>query len=831
MAHIPNTYRQLEGSERHPALDAKFLGPADEHETFTVTIILRRRPDGPPVPDPSSFLAAPLSHRPRMSSDEFAAKYGAAPDDLRKVTEFANAQGLQVVETNPARRSVVVSGTVAQMNKAFAVTLGHYQHTIVRGRDGKPQIESYRGRDGFIHVPNDLADIIIGVFGLDNRRITKRNGGDPPNTAPISFSTVRKLYNFPTNSAAGQTIAIFSEEGYQLADIQSTLGSVPTITDVSVDASNSGVADPETTQDICIAASAAPGAAIAVYFTTYSQQGWIDLIGRVVDPKAGDPVCSVLSSSFYVSNGDDQATLTSEGITTSWLTAVHQAFQDAAIRGLTICIASGDTGTQSKLADGKAHVQYPGSDPWVLAVGGTTIGNVTAASFEEWVWNDDTGATGGGISDFFNSLPSYQADAGVPVSLNDGHVGRGVPDVAANASPNSGYPITVGGGPFVANGTSASAPLWAGLIAVINAALGENVGFVNPALYLIGSTAFRDILGSPGPANNGFDSVKGYPAGPGWDACTGWGSINGTALLTALRGLGLPPALAVFNGTLTMAWKGVELDDRIFWSTFNGKSWAPQKEVPGVGTSSGTALAVFQDKLYMAWKGLIDRSGAAFVDDQRIWWSAYNGTSWSAQQVIPGVATSTGPRLAVYNNLLYAAWKGEFDDPRIWWSSFNGTTWAPQKDVAGVATSVGPALAVFQNVLYAAWKGEFGDQRLWWSSFNGTTCGAQKQIPGVASTEGPSLAVFQNALYAAWKGESGDQGIWWSSFNGTTWTPQKEIPGVATSVGPSLAVFNNALYAAWKGEFGDERIWWSSFNGTTWTPQQIVPGVGTSPDL
>ena len=202
---------------------------------------------------------------------------------------------------------------------------------------------------------------------------------------------MRKLYNFPTNSAAGQTVAILSETGYHPADIRSSLGSLPTITDVTVDASNDGSADPETTQDICIAASAAPGAAIAAYFTLGSQQGWVDLIGRVVHPSAGDPVCSVLSSSFYVADGDDAASLTGEGISTSWLTAVHQAFQDAAIMGVTICIASGDTGTESKLSDGKAHVQYPGSDPWVLAVGGTTIGNVTATSFEEWMWNDNWG--------------------------------------------------------------------------------------------------------------------------------------------------------------------------------------------------------------------------------------------------------------------------------------------------------------------------------------------------------------------------------------------------------------------------------------------------------
>lgn len=227
------------------------------------------------------------------------------------------------------------------------------------------------------------------------------------------------------------------------------------------------------------------------------------------------------------------------------------AFADAAIQGVTICIASGDTGANSKvggnpaawgfffLPDNKAHVQFPGSSPWVLAVGGTTVGDVSGTSFDEYVWNDPSpmdpsqwGTTGGGVSMFF-PRPSYQSTANVPVSLYDGATaGRGVPDVAGNASLNSGYSgITVGGGAFIGNGTSASSPLWAGLIAVINAALGVSVGFVNPAIYALNGSGFRDIAPGAGPANNSNAGVTGYPAGPGWDACTGWGSPRGKALL------------------------------------------------------------------------------------------------------------------------------------------------------------------------------------------------------------------------------------------------------------------------------------------------------------
>jgi kumamolisin len=567
MPQIPKGYRELEGSERHPASDAKLLGPADGRETIRVTVLVRRRPDGPPMPGAEYFLRPP-AERTRLSEEEFAARYGASDEDLAKVTAFAETHSLRVVETNAARRTVILSGTVAQMSRAFGISLGRYEQTVVRGRGEEPQTETYRGRDGAIYIPADLVGIVEGVFGLDNRNITKRNSADPPNTAPLSTTEITQLYNFPSNSAAGQTIGIVSTGGYLASDISATFGgSPPTVTDVSVDgATNGGFADGETTQDICIAGLGAPGAAIAVYFQDGSQSGWVDLFSMVAHPTGADPHVSVISSSFYICDGDDPTTLANEGISAAFVSAVSGAFQDAALQGVTICIASGDTGSSSKVggnpaawgysfpADGKAHVQFPGSSPWVLAVGGTTIGDVAGSDFDEYVWNDPApgdpsnwGTTGGGVSDFFG-LPLYQVGAGVPPSVNDGHFGRGVPDVAGNASFNAGYKgLVVGGAPFRGNGTSASSPLWAGLIAVINAAIGANVGFANPIFYALGSSAFRDIVPGGGPANNSNSGIPGYPAGPGWDACTGWGSPNGRRLLA---GLAHQPILAtaIVNG-------------------------------------------------------------------------------------------------------------------------------------------------------------------------------------------------------------------------------------------------------------------------------------------
>lgn len=554
-------YVKLNGSERLRAPNATIIGPTDANQKLEVSIVLRRRRDGSQVPDFEYFAKTQPKDRPQLSEEEFAAKYGAAPDDVNRVTEFAQSHGLTIVESNAARRSVIVSGTVAQMQETFAVTLSDYKHEYTEGRDSESKSEIYRGREGSVQVPADLSEIIIGVFGLDNRRVAKRAvAGDPPGTAPLTVPHLTELYDFPTNSAAGQTIAILSEGGFKAADLHTyytglpaaykSLYPMPVIKPIPVTAGN-GFPDGETTQDICIAFSAAPGANVSVYFTLFSQFGWHQTLNRIIHPHPGDAPCSVISTSFYMSNGDDPATLAAEGITVAWLQAVHMTLQDAAIRNVTFCVCSGDFGVNMSayfgVFDGKQHVTYPASDPWALSVGGTTVGDIVGATFDEYVWNDPTGVsdwgtTCGGVSDHFRWLPPYQVGAGVPVSLVDGHVGRGVPDVAGNASIHSGIKgIVVNGVPTIGNGTSASTPLWAGLIAVLNAALGTRLGFINPTLYALGETVFRDIDPPPGPLNNGNGGVPGYPARPGWDACTGWGSPRGTRLLAAL---GHEPAVA-----------------------------------------------------------------------------------------------------------------------------------------------------------------------------------------------------------------------------------------------------------------------------------------------
>jgi kumamolisin len=818
-------YVPLRHSEHGVGRGGRLIGPADPDELLSVSIRVRRRSDAPLLPRAVARGRAVLSRR------QFAERFGAAERDLEQAAAFGRSHGLTVTERSVPRRTVVLSGTVGQASRAFGVALGRYESGD----------EVYRGHTGSVHVPAHLAAIIEGVFGLGDRRMARRAGGSvkAEQTAwSLTPPEVAALYDFPTGiDASGQTIGLIEftsdgvvpQSGYQASDINAYFETLalpaPNLTDVGVDgAVNPGILPPNpevfppvdagVTLDIDVAGSVAPGANIVVYFAPQTEQGWVDVLSTAVHDTDNTP--SVIATGWgFAEQLWSRAAIEAMGAT----------FQEAAQLGVTVFAASGDGGAQAFMSDGLTHVLYPASDPFVTSCGGTQILDISGSSFNEATFSWPTGptgpqATGGGVSDIFDP-PAWQAWADVPAAANlDARVGRGVPDVAGQVGF---YTLVRDGGTILWGGTEAVPPLYAGLVALMDAALGEPVGYLNPNLYTLEEGyVFRDI-------NDGV-SNGAYTSGPGWDACTGLGSIDGNALLDSLRGLGLPPALAeLTRGTLHMAWKGMEFDDTIWWSTFDGTSWAPQQQVPGVLTSSGVSLAEFNGKLVMAWKGS-SSDGTPF--DERIWWATFDGTRWARQRKVPNVWTSVGPQLAFFNGLLYMLWKGEYVDESIWWTTFDGDGWSAQQVIPGVGTSVGAAAAAFQQRLYATWKGIEGDPGLWWSSFDGSSWDPQRQIPDVASSHGPSLAVFEGRLYAAWKGWFDDPGIYWSSFDGVSWLPQQQIPEVGSSLGPGLiGLEDGPLYAAWKGEYGDEGIYWSSFDGANWAPQQSVPNVGTSPDV
>ena len=273
------------------------------------------------------------------------------------------------------------------------------------------------------------------------------------------------------------------------------------------------------TPQIEIAAAVAPKATIAIYFAPNTSQGFLDAITTAVHDKINKP--SVISISW--GSAESNWTLQS-------MTQRDQAFQAAAAIGVTVCCAAGDNGCGDGVADGKVHVDFPASSPYALGCGGTKIVASGLTITSEIVWNEGSkSATGGGVSATFG-LPSYQAKANVPPAAQpDHHIGRGVPDVAGDADPASGYQVRVDGQNLVFGGTSAVAPLWAGLIALMKQRLSKPVGFLNPLIY--GSLAGKGLFNDVSSGNNGA-----YSASAGWDACTGWGSPSGAKLLKALGG-------------------------------------------------------------------------------------------------------------------------------------------------------------------------------------------------------------------------------------------------------------------------------------------------------
>jgi Pro-kumamolisin, activation domain/FG-GAP-like repeat len=528
MAEPPAGYARIEGSSRAVVPGARRVGPAEPTQPLSVSIRLRRRPDAPPLPDPARVATAAGAI---MTREQFAATYGADPADIARVEAFAREHGLTVGETSIARRTVVLEGTVAQMSEAFKVELSHYQ----------AEETSYRGREGHVHIPDELAPLVEGVFGLDNRRQARplfRRAAEPAQaTQALTPPQVAQLYNFPAGlSAAGETIGLLEfGGGFNPADITAwfkNLGlAAPPLTTVDVDgATNSpgSDADTEVILDIDVAGSAAPDAEIAVYFAPWTEQGWVDVVTTAVHDATNHPSVLSISWGWPEFQEADGLTWTAAAIAT-----VSATFAEAAVLGVTVLAASGDQGSDCQIGDGHAHVLYPTSDPGVTSCGGTTIENVAGASFGEVLWNDN-GASGGGISDNF-PVPFWQLEAGLPVSVNDHrHQGRGVPDVAGNADPASGYNLIQNGaqlGPI--GGTSATAPLYAGLIALINANLGFPVGYLNPVMYTRAQSwgVFRDITTS---GTNAYNHAPGYPVGAGWDATTGLGAIDGTELLAAL---------------------------------------------------------------------------------------------------------------------------------------------------------------------------------------------------------------------------------------------------------------------------------------------------------
>ena len=375
---------------------------------------------------------------------------------------------------------------------------------------------------------------IEAVLGLDTRPIAKpklKRHLDPHAITGHLPNEIAKLYGFPAtaDSGAGQCIAIVElGGGYRDTDNSRAFDAMnlptPVVTAISVSGGGNEPgknpnADGEVALDIQVAGAVAPGATIAVYFAPNTVQGFVDAITRAATDEQNRP--SVISISW----GSSESGWTEQG-----LTAMNSALRDAVQRGVTVLAAAGDDLATDGAQDGRAHVDFPASNPYVLACGGTVIDVKSGDITREAVWNRGGHGTGGGISDKY-PVPGYQSTANIPTSVNGDHrVGRGVPDMAANADPQSGYRVIVGGNGTTIGGTSAVAPLLAGVIALVNQSLGRSVGFIHPRIYGA-PAAFRQIT----VGDNKVGAVGYATAGGAWNACTGLGVPEGSAFLALFK--------------------------------------------------------------------------------------------------------------------------------------------------------------------------------------------------------------------------------------------------------------------------------------------------------
>jgi kumamolisin len=546
------TVRELPNSHRLPVPGWISTIPAGSHEHARIHIYVRRS-GGAPLPRAEEIGALPPRQRQHLTHEEFDARHGADPEDIKRVSQWAMEHGLNVMETHIGRRLIVIDGTVAAFFAAFRVWLTHFIYPA----------GSFRGYLGSLYVRADIFPLVRGVVGLDNRPVARHSVarlqaqtqvGLPIKTIMEAYSLeslkilrdafkggieslgvkmpmhVAEIYDFPPETdGSGECIGIIElGGGYRTEDLATYFEFLmeqpryPSVSAVSVGGGLNlpGIVelyDCEVALDLQVAGGAAPGAKYVCYFAPLTGLGFIDAIGAAVHDRVNNP--SVISCSWDLSEG-------------FWLMVpmdielLEEVLAEAVQLGVTVLCSAGDYGSASEYHDGQAWVDYPASSPHVLGCGGTTLYTKDGEFVDEVAWNTMINfgqATGGGVSAVF-PLPPWQEAAGVPRSVNPGGaIGRGVPDIAGEANPSTGYVVVIDGGTTIVAGTSSTAPLMAALIARINQSLGFRVGYINPYLYARapGSGAFREIT----EGNNGA-----YSAGPGWNACAGWGRPIGTKL-------------------------------------------------------------------------------------------------------------------------------------------------------------------------------------------------------------------------------------------------------------------------------------------------------------
>jgi kumamolisin len=512
MSNVRSRRIELAGSTRDAPERATVAGELDPDTPLAVTVHFRRRTPASP-PGSAEDLRRLMRPMTRRALDRQRARTHARA--AARITAFASAHDITVRDVDLTGRRLVLEAPARLLMDLFGATVRLYS-------DGSG---TFLARTGALFVPREIAPWTRAVVGFDKRPLLRRAAGDA--THGLWPTEVAALYGIPLDrDVTQQCVGIIAMGGgYQASDLAYALDRMrqrpPTVIDFAVGGvtnqyGGGGRDDQEIALDLQVLAGLLPGARIVVYFTSNTAEALANAIDQAVRDDVNRP--QVLSISW----GSPEFYWTAPR-----REVVCAALCDAVRLQVSVILAAGDQLATSGMTDGKAHVWFPASSPYVLACGGTSLTLAGSAVDSEKVWNEGTVGTGGGISDYY-PVSDFQLGAGLPPSVNDGHRGRGVPDVAALAAKAPGYRIVVGGAEIAKEGTSAATPLWAALIAMANAERGSPLGLVTPHLYAAPRLMRRIRSG-----NNRQNGI-GYAAGAGWNACTGLGVPRGVQIIATL---------------------------------------------------------------------------------------------------------------------------------------------------------------------------------------------------------------------------------------------------------------------------------------------------------
>ncbi|HEY9677741.1 MAG TPA: S53 family peptidase [Drouetiella sp.] len=541
-AHLVNSVRQAPKG-------AKLVGDVDANETFDVTLLAKTK--GNPFLMDRALQRVERGGR-TLTDAEIETKFGTDDKAAIAVQRFAEEHGLQIVDETKASGRFILRGNAEQMKTAFqADSLQQFEQNGV----------TFRARSGTVSVPRSMAEHVTGVLGLDNRPQFKTNyvklSDLPPDlpgatgeglvsadgttvkpkssgARPLDVEEAMKAYGAdPKITGEGMTTGFVSlggtmpkgwNEFLESKGIDSKLFETRNVGKEAPTPDPKG-ANGENALDGMIHKFSLPKARTVMVSAPNDDTGMPNAVDRITFPKKGETQITHASISWGSAEPD---------WTNQALAAMEDAGKRAALKGVTITVAAGDNGAGDHWSGKKQVVDQPSGLKYYTGVGGTLLRLKADGTYgDEKVWSGN-GATGGGIS-MKTPVPDYQAGVKLPTNMNNpDKTGKGVPDIAANGDPRSGWNTFTDEGMEAIGGTSASAPAEVMAAAIISSATGKPTGFWNPQLYRLGKSnpeVFNDVT----IGNNTDEGVPGYKAGPGWDATTGWGSVRIDKMIDVLN--------------------------------------------------------------------------------------------------------------------------------------------------------------------------------------------------------------------------------------------------------------------------------------------------------